>query len=162
LVHLVIFNLHDTKQSLYREIAQQAESLLAGENDLVANMANISALLFMRLEDVNWAGFYFFKEEQLVLGPFQGKPACIRIPMGKGVCGTAAQTGEIQLIDNVHQFAGHIACDAESSSEVVLPFYGNGSLVGVLDLDSPRISRFDQDDVDGLKLVIDILQDSLK
>ena len=152
----------DSKQSLYQEIAQQAQSLLAGERDLIANMANLSALLFMRLDDVNWAGFYLLKGDELVLGPFQGKPACIRIPMGKGVCGTSAQRGEIQLIQDVHNFAGHIACDSESNSEVVLPFYQNGVLLGVMDIDSPSIGRFDQDDVDGLSKLVDILQESIK
>ncbi|MFT5313388.1 MAG: L-methionine (R)-S-oxide reductase [Paraglaciecola sp.] len=152
----------DLKRSLYHEIAQQAQSLLAGERDLIANMANLSALLFMRLDDVNWAGFYLLKDNELVLGPFQGKPACIRIPMGKGVCGTAAQRGEIQLIEDVHAFSGHIACDAESNSEVVLPFYQNGVLLGVLDVDSPSIGRFDQDDVDGLSSVVNILQEAIK
>jgi L-methionine (R)-S-oxide reductase len=154
--------LTDLKRSLYHEIAQQAQSLLAGERDLIANMANLSALLFMRLDDVNWAGFYLLKDNELVLGPFQGKPACIRIPMGKGVCGTAAQRGEIQLIEDVHAFSGHIACDAESNSEVVLPFYQNGVLLGVLDVDSPSIGRFDQDDVDGLSSVVNILQEAIK
>lgn len=158
----VATHLTDLKRSLYHEIAQQAQSLLAGERDLIANMANLSALLFMRLDDVNWAGFYLLKDNELVLGPFQGKPACIRIPMGKGVCGTAAQRGEIQLIEDVHAFSGHIACDAESNSEVVLPFYQNGVLLGVLDVDSPSIGRFDQDDVDGLSSVVNILQEAIK
>jgi len=162
LAYPVATHLTDLKQSLYQEIAQQAQSLLAGERDLIANMANLSALLFMRLDDVNWAGFYLLKDNELVLGPFQGKPACIRIPMGKGVCGTAAQRGEIQLIEDVHAFAGHIACDAESNSEVVLPFYQNGVLLGVLDIDSTIIGRFDQDDVNGLCRVVNILQEAIK
>jgi GAF domain-containing protein len=125
-------------------------------------MANLSALLFMRLNDINWAGFYLLKDGELVLGPFQGKPACIRLPMGNGVCGTAAQRGEIQLIDDVHKFAGHITCDAESNSEAVLPFYQNGVLIGVMDIDSPNIGRFDQDDVNGLKKLVNILQEAIK
>jgi GAF domain-containing protein len=154
--------LADSKQSLYQEIAQQAQSLLADERDLIANMANLSALLYMRLDNINWAGFYLLKGDELVLGPFQGKPACIRIPIGKGVCGTAAQRGEVQLIDDVHKFTGHIACDTQSKAEVVLPFYRKDVLLGVMDIDSPRIGRFDQDDVDGLKNLINILQEAIK
>jgi GAF domain-containing protein len=118
-------------------------------------MANISALLFTSLDDVNWAGFYFVDSPQeLVLGPFQGNPACIRIPMGKGVCGTAAETKQTQLVEDVHAFAGHIACDAASNSEVVVPVFKNGEVFAVLDIDSPSLSRFDQDDKEGLEALV--------
>ena len=120
----------------------------------------MSALLFNQLEDVNWAGFYLHKESQLVLGPFQGQPACIRIPIGKGVCGTAAETRTIQRIDDVHAFSGHIACDAASNSEIVIPLIVNDELIGVLDIDSPKFGRFDADDEAGLKQIADILIES--
>lgn len=149
------------KESLYRDICLQTQGLLADETDLIANLANLSAILWMNLDDINWCGFYLLKGNELVLGPFQGKPACIRIPIGKGVCGTAAQSGEIQLVDNVHEFSGHIACDAASNSEIVLPFYHQQQLIGVLDIDSPIFNRFDQQDADGLQKVVTILQDTL-
>ena len=114
-------------------------------------MANISALLWQFLPDLNWAGFYRMVEDELVLGPFQGKPACIRIPVGRGVCGTAAATRETQLVEDVHTFPGHIACDAASASEIVVPVLHDGRLVGVIDLDSPRVARFDSDDARGLE-----------
>lgn len=149
------------KASFYTSLVNQAEGLISGETDIIANLANISALLYMSLEDVNWAGFYLHKEEQLVLGPFQGKPACIRIPLGKGVCGTAASTGEAQLVEDVHAFPGHIACDAASNSEVVIPIYTNGALLGVLDIDSPSIGRFDQQDLEGLQALVKLLEKQL-
>ncbi|MDB2330144.1 GAF domain-containing protein [Alteromonas sp.] len=130
---------------------------MSGEHDLIANMANVSALLFNHLDEVNWAGFYLFKEEQLVLGPFQGQPACIRIPMGKGVCGTAAAEKTVQRIADVHAFDGHIACDAASNSEIVIPIIVNGDLVGVLDIDSPVFSRFDEEDEKGLTAIANLL-----
>ncbi|NDV91282.1 GAF domain-containing protein [Alteromonas sp. 345S023] len=145
------------KKEHYAQLVNQAQSLVSGEHDLIANMANISALLYNQLDDVNWAGFYFYKESQLVLGPFQGQPACIRIPMGKGVCGTAAQTRTVQRIDDVHGFDGHIACDAASNSEIVIPLVINDTLVGVLDIDSPRFARFDEEDESGLCKIADIL-----
>jgi L-methionine (R)-S-oxide reductase len=160
--NLVVLILVNNKQQLYKEMAQQAQSLLAGEKDLIANLANLSALMYMGLPDVNWAGFYLLKDDELVLGPFQGKPACIRIPLGKGVCGTAARSGEIQLVDDVHQFVGHIACDAASRSEAVLPFFKNGQILGVMDLDSPNVGRFDQNDIDGLSQLVEILQEAIK
>lgn len=130
---------------------------MSGEHDLIANMANVSALLFNYLDEVNWAGFYLFKENQLVLGPFQGQPACIRIPMGKGVCGTAAAERKVQRITDVHAFDGHIACDAASNSEIVIPLIVNGDLVGVLDIDSPVFSRFDEEDEKGLTAIANLL-----
>lgn len=148
------------KEEHYTQLVSQAKSLVSGEHDLIANMANLSALLFNQLEDVNWAGFYLHKESQLVLGPFQGQPACIRIPLGKGVCGTAAESRTIQRIDDVHAFSGHIACDAASNSEIVIPLIVNGELLGVLDIDSPKFGRFDADDEAGLKQIADILIES--
>ncbi|GAB3017069.1 GAF domain-containing protein [Bowmanella dokdonensis] len=149
------------KSQLYREINQQAQALMEGEKDLIANLANLSALLWMRLPDINWAGFYLLKEDQLVLGPFQGKPACVRIPMGRGVCGTAAKLETPQLVRDVHEFEGHIACDVASNSEVVVPFYTEGRLAGVLDIDSPSVGRFDQQDLQGLLTVVESLQVAL-
>ncbi|EPR4993768.1 GAF domain-containing protein [Vibrio navarrensis] len=134
----------------YQTLTKQAVALIESEHDLIANLSNISALLSMELEDLNWVGFYLYKEEQLVLGPFQGKPACVRIPMGKGVCGTAAATNTVQRVHDVHQFEGHIACDAASNSEIVLPFSINDTLAGVLDIDSPSVGRFSEIDEAGL------------
>jgi GAF domain-containing protein len=141
---IVSFELPDN--ATYQELLQQAEALLTVTDDAVANAANLSAFLFNVLEDVNWAGFYFLKGEQLVVGPFQGKPACVLIPVGQGVCGAAAATGETQRIEDVHAFDGHIACDAASRSEIVLPLLKDGELLGVLDVDSPRLARFGAED----------------
>jgi len=143
-----------SKIQLYQRLAQQADALMAEETNLIANLANLSALLFMELEDVNWAGFYLYENNELVLGPFQGLPACIRIPVGRGVCGTAASTLQTQLVTDVHNFPGHIACDAASNSEVVVPIIVNDKLIGVLDIDSPSIGRFDQDDLAGAELLV--------
>ncbi|MFN1583924.1 GAF domain-containing protein [Vibrio rotiferianus] len=134
----------------YQTLTKQAVALIESEPDLIANLANISSLLFMELENLNWAGFYLKKGNELVLGPFQGKPACVRIPMGRGVCGTAAQTNRIQRVYDVHEFEGHIACDAASNSEIVLPFTINGEVAGVLDIDSPSTGRFNEIDEQGL------------
>jgi L-methionine (R)-S-oxide reductase len=134
------------KAELYSEVRAQLTSLVAGEHDEIANAANTAALLYHALPDVNWVGFYFLKDGELVLGPFQGKPACIRIAMGKGVCGTAAKSKQSQVVPDVDKFAGHIACDTASRSELVVPLFRNGSVVGVLDLDSPLPGRFDDDD----------------
>ncbi|NMM39378.1 GAF domain-containing protein [Pseudoalteromonas arctica] len=143
------------KQEFYQSLVKQAESLVTGEPNIIANMANISALLFTSLDDVNWAGFYLLDSAtELVLGPFQGNPACIRIPVGKGVCGTAAATAQTQLVEDVHAFAGHIACDAASNSEIVIPIHRNGEVFAVLDIDSPSIARFDADDKQGLEALI--------
>jgi GAF domain-containing protein len=144
-----------SKQAFYQTLTEQAKSLTEGEPNVIANMANLSALLFMSLEDINWAGFYLIDNpEQLVLGPFQGNPACIRIPVGKGVCGTAASSKETQLVNDVHAFAGHIACDAASNSEIVVPIIKNGKIFAVLDIDSPSLSRFDEQDKAGLETLI--------
>ena len=145
-----------TKAELYASLAAQLRSLLAGERDSVANMANFAALLFHSLPDLNWSGFYLLKGKQLVLGPFQGKPACIRIPLGEGVCGTAAARRETILVANVHEFPGHIACDSASNSEIVVPLVNDDTLIGVLDLDSPSFGRFDDDDAKGLNELVEI------
>jgi len=137
------------KPSLYRELIAAADALTAGEPDAVANMANIAALLWESLPDLNWAGFYRNVGGELVLGPFQGRAACIRIPFGKGVCGAAAATREPQCIEDVNAFPGHIACDSASASELVVPLVHDGRLLGVIDLDSPRPARFDGEDVAG-------------
>ena len=150
------------KHDFYQSLVKQTESLIGGESNIIANMANISALLFTSLEDVNWAGFYFMDSPtELVLGPFQGNPACIRIPVGKGVCGTAAATEQTQLISDVHAFDGHIACDAASNSEIVVPIMKNGRVFAVLDIDSPSIGRFDNDDQAGLEALVKCLEASL-
>ena len=146
----------------YDTLNQQALALLGDEPDVVANLANISSLLFNELSDINWAGFYLYKDAQLVLGPFQGRPAGIRIPMGKGVCGTAAQTLTIQRITDVHDFPGHIACDAASNSEIVLPLVVNGELFGVLDIDAPIFDRFTAADETGLTQLAVILVNHLE
>lgn len=139
------------KATLYADLLSAAAALTRDEPDGVANMANLSALIWQFLPDLNWAGFYRMVGGELVLGPFQGKAACIRIPLGRGVCGTAAQTGETQLVPDVHAFPGHIACDAASASEIVVPLMLDGQVIGVLDLDSPRVARFDAEDATGLE-----------
>ncbi|WP_407676596.1 GAF domain-containing protein [Photobacterium obscurum] len=149
------------RAATYKRLTKQAIALIEGEPDLIANISNISALLNMELEDINWVGFYFLKDDQLVLGPFQGKPACVRIPVGRGVCGTAISENKVQRVDNVHQFEGHIACDAASNSEIVIPFTVKGKLYGVLDIDSPNLSRFNQTDEDGLVSLVEELQKRL-
>jgi GAF domain-containing protein len=146
----------------YAELVQQARGLLAGERDLVANAANFSALIYHSLADVNWAGFYFFDGTELVVGPFQGKPACIRIALGRGVCGTAAQSRQTQLVRDVHAFAGHIACDAASQSEIVVPLVkADGTLLGVWDVDSPLTARFDEADRDGMQALCAVFMASI-
>lgn len=137
------------KAELYRQLCDAADALTAGEPDAIANMANVSALLSEALPDLNWAGFYRNVDGELVLGPFQGRAACIRIPFGKGVCGTAAARLEPQCVEDVNAFPGHIACDGASASELVVPIVHEGRLIGVLDLDSPRRARFDGEDVEG-------------
>lgn len=135
----------------YDEVAQQLTGLLAGERDRIANAANMSALIFTSLPDLNWAGFYFLQGDTLVLGPFQGRPACVRIALGKGVCGTAAAERKTQRVMDVNDFPGHIACDAASRSELVVPLIHQGRVIGVLDLDSPLPGRFTQTDQDGIE-----------
>jgi L-methionine (R)-S-oxide reductase len=145
-----------SKKDIYAELASQLSSLLDGERDLVANAANFSSLIYHGLPELNWAGFYFAKENDLVLGPFQGNPACVRIRIGHGVCGAGAAHRETVIVPNVHEFAGHIACDSASNSEIVVPLIKNSRLIGVLDLDSPSIGRFDKDDADGLESLVKI------
>ena len=138
------------KPELYAELQSQLRALLEGERDFIANAANFASLLYHSLPDVNWVGFYLLKGDELVLGPFQGKPACVRIAVGKGVCGVAAEQRQTILVDNVHEFPGHIACDSASNSEIVVPLVVDGQLTGVLDLDSPSLARFSDDDASGL------------
>lgn len=150
------------KEAGYRDLASQLEGLLAGETDIVANAANMASLIWHALPDLNWAGFYFLKGDELVLGPFQGKPACVRIALGRGVCGTAAERRESVVVPDVHAFPGHIACDHASRSELVVPLVATGgSLVGVLDLDSPRPGRFDEADRAGCEALGKIFLASL-
>jgi L-methionine (R)-S-oxide reductase len=145
------------KADAYRELHSQLAALLAGERDALANFANMSALLYEALPDLNWVGFYFLRGRELVLGPFQGKVACVRIALGSGVCGTAAARRETVIVPDVHAFPGHIACDAASRSEIVVPLIHQGQLLGVLDIDSPRPARFDHEDGVGLKPLVDVL-----
>jgi len=140
-----------SKAETYRELLSAAAALTAGEADPVANMANLAALIWQYLPDLNWAGFYRLMDGELVLGPFIGKPACIRIALGQGVCGTAAASGETQLVPDVHLFPGHIACDSASQSELVVPVIRNGRVIAVIDLDSPRLARFDAEDASGME-----------
>jgi len=143
-----------SKAELYRDLTAAALSLVEGERDPVANMANIAALVWQHMPDLNWAGFYRLIDGELVLGPFQGKPACIRIAIGSGVCGTAAGTRTTQRVDDVHAFPGHIACDVDSASELVVPIVRDGALIGVLDLDSPVRARFDAEDQAGCEALM--------
>lgn len=145
------------KTTLYKELLQQASGLLHGERDLIANMANVASLLFHSLPDINWSGFYLWKNGELVLGPFHGKPACVRIALGKGVCGTVAERRATLVVDDVHAFPGHIACDAASRSEIVVPLVVRGQILGVLDIDSPLESRFDTVDKEALENLAKIL-----
>lgn len=135
-----------TREENYETVIQQLEALITGEQDMIANLSNASALLNQFLDDINWVGFYLWKENELVLGPFQGLPACIRIPSGRGVCGTAVEQKITMLIENVHEFPGHIACDPQSKSEIVIPMIKNDEVIGVLDIDSPNYNRFDKID----------------
>ena len=145
------------KADAYRELLGQLAALFAGERDGIANAANMSALLFAALPNLNWTGFYFLRERELVLGPFQGKIACVRIPLGRGVCGTAAERRETVIVADVNAFPGHIACDAASRSEIVVPLAKDGRLLGVLDIDSPQPARFDQEDGTGLNAAVALL-----
>ncbi|HEV7778124.1 MAG TPA: GAF domain-containing protein [Luteibacter sp.] len=150
------------KPAMYAELAQQARGLLAGESNVIANAANFAALVNDVVPDINWCGFYLFDGTELVVGPFQGKPACIRIAIGRGVCGTAAQTRETQLIRDVNAFDGHIACDAASQSEIVVPLIkADGSLFGVWDVDSPSVARFDEDDRAGMEALCRVFVETL-
>lgn len=143
-----------SKPDLYASLLAQAKALLEGERDAIANAANLCALIFHTLPDLNWVGFYWLKDGGLVLGPFQGRPACVRIALGRGVCGTAAASGRTLVVSDVHAFAGHIACDSASESEVVVPVLKADRVLGVLDLDSPRLARFDEEDARGLETLV--------
>ncbi|MCK9489169.1 MAG: GAF domain-containing protein [Xanthomonadales bacterium] len=152
-----------TKAQVYQDLASQARALLAGEPDRIANAANFAALVFHALPDLNWAGFYFFDGNELVVGPFQGQPACVRIALGRGVCGTAAVTRATQVVPDVNEFPGHIACDAASRSEIVVPLVAaSGELLGVFDVDSPLPGRFDDDDRQGMEAVSRVWLESLR
>jgi L-methionine (R)-S-oxide reductase len=156
-MHIIQSTTADSKAAIYRQLHEQLSALFVGERDGLANTANMSALIYETLPDLNWAGFYFLQGRELVLGPFQGKVACVRIALGHGVCGTAAERGEAVVVADVHAFPGHIACDAASRSEIVVPLIQNGRLLGVLDLDSPLLARFDHDDLAGLTAAVDLL-----
>jgi L-methionine (R)-S-oxide reductase len=148
----------DIPKEKYNQLAKQLDALLSGESNRYANLSNASALLNQFFDRINWVGFYMMdSESELVLGPFQGLPACIRIPLGKGVCGTAAQKKETQLVADVNQFPGHIACDAASRSEIVVPLIKEGEVIGVLDIDSPEYDRFNEDDQEGLEQFVKVL-----
>jgi GAF domain-containing protein len=147
------------KPGSFAELHQQLAGVLKGEREGLANFANTAALIYQALPELNWAGFYFLRGRELVLGPFQGKVACVRIPLGSGVCGTAAARRETVIVPDVHAFPGHIACDADSRSEIVVPLIRGGTLLGVLDLDSPRPNRFDRDDARGLEALVALLLD---
>ena len=150
-----------SKLALYRELARELDALLTGERDFLASAANAAAAIFHALPELNWAGFYFLRGGELVLGPFQGRPACVRIPIGKGVCGTAAAERRTVLVADVEAFPGHIACDAASRSELVVPLFAGTRLLGVLDLDSPLIGRFDEADSEGCELLAKIVGERL-
>ena len=147
----------ESKSKLYSYLNLKVTGLVCEKNDWLASLANVSALLWVLLKDINWAGFYLYKNEELILGPFQGKPACTNIAIGKGVCGTAAAKLNTQLVKNVHEFEGHIACDSDSKSEIVIPIVKDNRLIGVLDIDSPIYNRFDEEDKVGLEKLVDIL-----
>lgn len=146
------------KIDFYRLLNEQASAIIGDEPDIIANMSNLSALLFDALDDINWVGFYRVIDNELVLGPFQGKVACIRIPVGRGVCGTAVASNETQRVDDVHQFSGHIACDAASNSEIVIPLRKNDKVIAVLDIDSPIFSRFTDEDQLGLEAIVSMFE----
>lgn len=151
-----------SKPEQYAQLLQQAHALLHGERDRIANAANLSALVYHALPALNWVGFYFHDGRELVVGPFQGQPACVRIALGRGVCGTAAVTRQIQRVADVHAFPGHIACDSASRSELVVPLYEGDALVGVFDLDSPEPARFDEDDAAGLAALAALYLESIR
>ncbi len=142
----------------YQELLVQTKALINGESDIIANMANVSALLFEHLTEVNWVGFYRIIDNELVLGPFQGKVACLRIPLNKGVCGACARSGEVQRVADVHQFEGHIACDVQTNAEIVLPITINGKVIAVLDIDSTKFKRFNEEDEQGLIAIINVFE----
>jgi len=148
------------KKDYYESLLFFAKGLMDGEEDLIANLANIASLLFNTMEDINWSGFYLIRNNQLVLGPFHGKPACIRIEIGKGVCGTSVSQMTTQLVNNVEEFPGHIACDGDSKSEIVVPIVHNGKVLGVLDIDSPLVERFNEKDQEYLEDLVNLISTS--
>ncbi|ETD70766.1 diguanylate cyclase [Pelistega indica] len=151
-----------SKQKQYEQLVEQLRYLLEGEHNLIANAANMSALVYHQLPDLNWSGFYLFDGSELVLGPFQGKVACVRIALSRGVCGAAASTRETQLVPDVHAFPGHIACDSASQSEIVVPLIKDGQLIGVWDVDSPVLNRFDEEDKKGMQALCEVFVNSLR
>ena len=153
-MHEITMDIKLPKPALYAEVVAQTRALLEGERDAIANFANTTSLLYHSLPDLNWVGVYLLKDGELVVGPFQGKPACVRIALGKGVCGTAAARRATVIVKNVHEFDGHIACDSASNSEIVVPLLRGNELIGVLDLDSPKFERFDAEDQAGLEQVV--------
>ena len=150
------------KEELYEEVVLQLKGLFEECPYVIANLSNASAVLNQVMEDINWVGFYQMEQGKLVLGPFQGKPACVEIMVGKGVCGTAVASGKIQVVKNVHEFPGHIACDGASNSEIVLPVYAGGKIWGVLDIDSPLLERFDEEDAKGLQKIVNVIEAMLE
>lgn len=154
-----IMEFSSNKKEMYKEVVVLMRGLFEDCPHVIANLANASALLNQAMKEINWVGFYLMEEGQLVLGPFQGKTACVEIKVGKGVCGTAVERDEVMLVENVHAFPGHIACDSASRSEIVLPIHADGRTVGVLDIDSPVIARFDGEDRDGLVAVVNVIED---
>lgn len=155
------FPIGKNREENYRYMIETTKAFLQGENNIIANLSNISSIINLYMDTINWAGFYLMTDGELVLGPFQGKPACIRIPVGKGVCGTTAAKGVTVCVDNVHDFPGHIACDTASNSEIVIPIFKSGELFGVLDIDSPIHSRFADAEKTALEAVVKILEASL-
>ena len=151
----------EAKRAMYADLRSQLQGLLAGETDAIANTANFSSLVFNTMPGLNWAGFYFLKGDELVLGPFQGKPACIRIKKGRGVCGSTVEKGEPIVVADVHAFPGHIACDVNSRSELVVPVFAHGAIYGVFDLDSPLPNRFDEVDSEGIQSLVRLLEATL-
>lgn len=151
----------DDKEQCYKLLCSQLEALLDKETNLIANLSNTSALLNQGLKDINWIGFYLLDNGVLHLGPFQGKVACMHIPVGKGVCGTSVAKDQTILVEDVHEFPGHIACDSASNSEIVIPIHRNGQIIGVLDIDSPSVGRFDSTDIDALEKIVSILESSI-
>ncbi|HEX7113912.1 MAG TPA: GAF domain-containing protein [Steroidobacter sp.] len=156
-MHVINIDATQGKPAVYAALARELAALIEGERDWIANLANASSLLFYGLPELNWAGFYLLKDGQLVVGPFQGRPACVRIPVGKGVCGTAAARRETVIVPNVNEFPGHIACDSASNAEIVVPMIRGQELIGVLDIDSPQLSRFDEQDAAGLEEFVRVL-----
>jgi len=152
----------ETKEQLYKYMNIKLTGLLGSEDDWLANLSNASALLWLLLDDINWAGFYLYRKGKLILGPFQGKPACVNIEVGNGVCGTAAQSRQTQLVKNVHDFPGHIACDSASNSEIVVPIIKDDKLIGVLDIDAPILNRFDENDQKGLEKFVNTMNKYMK